>query len=169
MENLMKQIKIEKITLVVGAKEEEKLNRGINLLKKFVSEGKVVKTLAKKRIPEWGIRPNLPIGAKITLRGKEAYQLLINLLKAKEMTLSASQFDSRGNFSFGLSEYIDIPGVSYDPEIKILGLKVAVTLERQGFRVKKRKIKRQKIRGKHLITKEEAMEFMKKEFGLKIK
>ncbi|MBI2110516.1 50S ribosomal protein L5, partial [Candidatus Woesearchaeota archaeon] len=54
----------------------------------------------------------------------------------------------------------------YDPKIGIIGLEVAVTLERAGFRVKKRRIRRSKIRLSHKITKQEAIAFMKSKFNI---
>ena len=49
-----------------------------------------------------------------------------------------------------------------------MGLEVCVTLERPGFRIKKRKTKKKKVSHRHSITKEEAVEFMKKEFNVKV-
>ena len=89
------------------------------------------------------------------------------MLSAKDNVLKQSQFDSSGNISFGIPEYIDIAGARYDPEIGIMGLQACVTLERPGFRIKRRKLKRS-IRKNHLITKEEAIEFMKKNFKVKL-
>ena len=68
--DLMKAIKIEKVTLNVGAgKEQSKLEKGIVLLKNITGINPV-KTFTNKRIPTWGLRPGLPIGCKLTLRKK---------------------------------------------------------------------------------------------------
>ena len=77
--NPMQEIRIEKITLNIGAgKDQLKLEKGIKLLKNITGI-EPVKTTTSKRIPEWGIRPGLPIGCKITLRKKEAEKLLKRL------------------------------------------------------------------------------------------
>ncbi len=166
--SVMKNIRIEKITLNIGAgKDHAKLEKGITLLKNITGL-MPVKTITSKRIPEWGLRPGLPIGCKLTLRGKKAIEILKRLLDAKDFKLKTSQFDNNGNVSFGIHEYIDIPGVRYDPKIGIIGLEVCVTLERPGYRIKRRKNKRKKISKKHRISKEEATEFMKKSFNLKL-
>ncbi|MBI2665585.1 50S ribosomal protein L5 [Candidatus Woesearchaeota archaeon] len=158
LDNPMKKIRITKLTLNVGAgKNEELLKKGLKLLQKL-SVDAPVKTVAKKRIPAWGLRPGLAIGCKVTVR-KDAEKLLKRLLVAKGNKLSDRNFDQQGNFSFGIPEYIDIEGLEYDPELKIIGLEVAVTLERPGFRIKLRKIKPQKLGKKHQITKEEAITF----------
>ena len=67
-----------------------------------------------------------------------------------------------------LSEYIDIPDITYDPDIGIIGLEVCVTLERPGFRIKRRKIMKKKIPTRHKLTKDEAIAFVKKEFNIQI-
>jgi large subunit ribosomal protein L5 len=74
----------------------------------------------------------------------------------------------QGNVSFGIEEHIDIPGMRYDPDIGIFGMNVAVTFEKPGYRIKRRKIQHQKIPNKHQVTKEETMEFMKQEFHVEI-
>lgn len=166
--NAMRKIRVEKLTLNIGAgKDPVVLNKGIKLIKNITGINPV-KTFTKKRIPNWGLRPGLPIGCKVTLRGKKAVELISRLLDAKSNTLQESYFDENGSISFGITEYIDIKGVKYDPEIGIMGLQACMTLERPGFRVKKRRIKRKGISKSHRITKEDAIEFMKSEFKIKI-
>ncbi|MBI1968873.1 50S ribosomal protein L5 [Candidatus Woesearchaeota archaeon] len=158
--NAMKAIHIAKITLNVGAgKDEELLKKGLKLLERL-SPVPPVKTITQKRIPGWGLRPGLAIGGKVTVRkGTEA--LLRRLLAAKEFTLAASHFDERGNFSFGIPEYVDIEGLEYDPDLKILGLEVAVTIERPGYRIKRRKIRPMCVGKSHQVTKQEAIMFVR--------
>ena len=166
--NSMKTIRIEKVTLNVGAgKDQNKLDKAVLLLK-MITGIEPVKTVTKKRIPAWGLRPGLPIGCKITLRKESAIELLRRLLEAKDNQLNESQFDDSGNISFGLHEYIDVRGVKYDPKIGIMGFQVCVTLERPGFRVKKRARRRASLSKAHNITKQEAIEFMKKQFNVGI-
>ncbi len=165
--NPMRQIRIEKVTLNVGAgKDQNKLEKGMLLLKN-VTGINPVKTFTNKRIPSWGLRPGLPIGCKLTLRKKKAEEILLKLLDAKDNVLNPKQFDKEGNIAFGIHEYIDIPGIKYDPKIGVMGLEVCITLERPGFRIKKRKIMKRKIPNKHKIRKEEVMEFMEKKFNVK--
>jgi large subunit ribosomal protein L5 len=166
--NPMKEISIAKLTLNVGAgKDEDHLKKGIKLLQKLTGVAPL-KTITQKRIPGWGLRPGLVVGCKITLR-TGAEEMLKRLLVAKENILSKRCFDTQGNFSFGVPEYIDIQGMEYDPELKILGLEAAVTLKRPGFRVSSRKLRPAKVGKKHAITQEEAIEFVKKKFGVEVK
>ena len=166
MEN-SQQIRLSKLTLNIGAGEPgDKLNKALKLLE-LLSNAKPVKTKTQKRIPTWGIRPGLAIGAKVTLRGKKAEEVLKTLLKALDNKLPATKFDTRGNFSFGIKEYIDIPGVEYEPSIGIIGLEAAATLARPGFRIAHR-LKKSKIGAQHKITREQAFAFMKEKFNMKI-
>jgi len=164
--NKSRDIKVAKLTLNIGAgKSTDKLEKGLKLLS-MLTDNNPVKTKAKKRIAGWGIRPGLPIGCKVTVRGPKAAELLKQLLGALDNKLKEKQFDNEGNIAFGIREYIDIPGVEYDPEIGVLGLQVCATLERQGFRIKKRRLKTRKLGLKHRISKEEAMEYMKSNFAV---
>ena len=166
--NPMKEISVEKLTLNIGAgKDQAKLDKGIRLIEDITGI-KPVKTFAKKRIQEWGLRLGLPIGCKLTLRKEEAMELLRRLLEAKDSTLSTNNMDNEGNISFGIKEYIDVPGVKYDPGIGIMGFQVCITLKRKGFRVRNRAIKRAIIPKKHRISKQEAIDFMKNSFNVKL-
>ncbi len=166
--NIMQKPIVEKITLNIGAgKDQAKLDKGITLLKSITGI-EPVKTFAKKRIPAWGLRPGLPIGCKITLRKQKALELLKRLLKANDNKLNGGQFDNSGNVSFGIPEYIDIPGIKYDPEIGIMGLEVCVTLTKKGYRIKLRRLQRKKISKRHALTKKEAIDFMREEFSISL-
>jgi len=169
MTNKMKEIRIEKLTLNIGAgKEQINLNKAVTVIKDITGITPV-KTITNKRIAGWGLRPGLPIGCKVTLRKSQIPDVLKRLLSAKDNLISEKSFDNYGNISFGIQEYIDIPGTKYDPKIGILGLQACITLARSGFRVKKRKLNLSKIGHKHKISKQEAIDFMKKNFDVKIK
>ena len=164
--NPMKNIKIEKITLNVGAgKDQGKIERGLKLLE-LITNVKPVKTITMKRVPTWGLRPNLPIGCKVTVR-KDTNKLLKRLVYAKHNRLKESNFDNNGSISFGIHEYVEVEGLEYNHDIGMLGFEVSVTLQRPGYRIKKRSNK-SKLGKNHKITKEEAIEFIKKEFDVKI-
>lgn len=166
--NPMKNIKIEKITLNIGAgKDQARLEKGVALLG-VIGNAIPIKTKTSKRIQEWGLRPGLPIGCKVTLRKHKALSLLPRLFEAVELKLNEKQFDDNGNLAFGIHEYIEIPGIKYDPKIGIMGLEVCVTLERNGYRIKKRRLNARKIPMRHRITKQEAIEFMTRNFDVKV-
>ena len=164
-DNKMRNIRIEKVTLSIGSGVQEVNNKKAISLLKSISGKKPVKTYAKKRIAQWKLRPGLPIGAKVTLRKDAALEVLGKLLKAVDNKVSRKKFTESG-FSFGVQEYIDIPGVKYDPKIGILGLNIAVTLERPGFRIKKRKLEKKKVPKSNNITAEDAIKFASDELGV---
>jgi large subunit ribosomal protein L5 len=164
----MRDVRIEKVTLNIGCgKDQSRLDKGIELLKSIAGVSPV-KTYTQKRIQEWGLRPGLPIGCKATLRKRAARELLKRLLDAREFRLQEGQFDGNGNISFGIHEYIDIPGVKYDPKIGIMGLQVCVTLERPGFRIKRRVIRNARIPRRQRISRQEAVDFMAREYDVKM-
>ncbi len=166
--NPMREIKIGKITLNIGAgKDQTKLEKGIMLLSTIAS-ATPIKTITNKRVQEWGLRPGLPIGCKLTLRKNKATQLLPKLLEAVDNKMSPNQFDDYGNAAFGIHEYIEIPGIKYNPKIGIMGLEVCITLERPGYRIKRRRIMSRKIPARHRISKQEAIGFMTNNFNIKL-
>ena len=158
----MKTIKIEKLTLNIGAgKDQQKLEKAEKLLGRL-TDAKPVRTVTQKRIAAWGLRPGLPIGVKLTLRKKRAIEMIPRLLYAVDNKLAENNFDENGNVSFGIREYIDIRDTKYDPDIGSMGLQCSITLERPGFRIKKRKLLKRDVPMSHRIPKKDAIEFMKK-------
>jgi large subunit ribosomal protein L5 len=126
-ENIMREIRIEKITLNMGCgTDKNKLDRAKKLLE-TLSGQKVLTTLSKKR-STFGVIKGKPIGVKVTLRKENALKFFRGALSAVDNELKESQIDE-GNFSIGIKEYIDLPDVQYDPEVGIVGLDVCVTLE----------------------------------------
>lgn len=166
-ENPMREIKIEKVTLNIGCGDDkDKIEKAKKLLE-YLTEGKPLVTKSKRR-STFGVTIGKPIGAMVTLRGVKALEFLKKALDATEKKLKSSQFDSEGNFSIGIREYIDMPGVKYQHAVGMLGLDVAVTLERAGFRIKRRRMQQRKIPAKHRINKEDAMNWLKNSFGVNI-
>ncbi|MFA5405999.1 MAG: 50S ribosomal protein L5 [Candidatus Nanoarchaeia archaeon] len=161
------EIKIEKLCINIGVGEAgDKLNKAKKLLERLTGK-KAVITIGKKKIPTLGVRPGLPIGVKITLR-KNVDELLKRLIESKEMIINKSSFTSSG-VSFGVDEYLHIPGVDYDPEIGIMGLDVTVVLEKPGYRIKKRSFKTSKVGVNQLITVEDSIKFMTEKYGVIVK
>lgn len=166
--NQMKNIRIEKITLNIGAgKDQSRIEKGIALLS-MIGSSTPIKTVTNKRIQEWGLRPGLPIGCKLTLRKAKALSVLPRLLEAVDNKLNERQFDEHGNIAFGIQEYIEIRDVKYDPTIGIMGLQVCITLERPGYRIKKRRMLARRIPSRHRISKQDAISFMAGNFKTQV-
>ena len=156
----MREIKIEKVVLSVGGTEDD-LEKGFKLLG-MLTGGKPAKMKSNKRIPSWSVRPNLEVGAVVTIR-KNPEEILKRMLVAIDNVLKKKQI-SENNFSFGVKEYIEIPGVEYQRDIGIIGFDVTVVFKRTGRRVKLRKIKKGKIPKRQMISKDEIIKFMEDKF-----
>jgi len=161
--NPMRKIEIEKIVLSIGGTGEE-LEKGFRLLK-ILTGRTPAKMQSRKRIPSLGVRPKLEVGVVVTIR-KNPEETLRKMLSALDNTLKKSQI-SENNFSFGIKEYIEIPGTEYQRDIGIRGLDVTVTFKRAGKRVKLKKIKKGKIPKRQAITREEIIKFMEENFKTK--
>jgi len=166
--NVMRTVRVEKLTLNIGAGKDAKLlEKGMKLIEAIVGIPPV-KTVTQKRIPGWGLRPGLPIGCKLTLRGPKAIEMIPRLLASKENKLTKRNFDDNGNISFGIPEYIDIAGAKYMPEIGIIGLQACITLARPGFGVRRRKLRPARISPSHKIPQDESIKFMHDAFKTKV-
>ena len=167
MINVMRIPKIARVVLSAGAVDKD-LEKAKKLLE-LISEKKaqITKSGARTRIPAFGVRPKMELGTCVTLRNEDAINVLGKLLGAIDNQLKVSQID-KNNFSFGIPEYINIPGMKYSREIGIRGFNVSVVFERSGIRVKKRKIKPGTVPKKQHVSPEEIIDYMKKTFKTEV-
>ncbi len=163
LENPMRTIKIEKVVLSIGGLSEN-LEKGLKLLS-LITKRKPAKMKSKKRIPSLNVRPGLEVGVVVTIR-KDKDELLKKLLVAIENTLKKKQI-SENNFSFGIKEYLEIPGIEYQRDIGIIGLDVTIVFKRTGRRIRLKKIKKGRVSKKQIISKEEIIKFMEDNFQTK--
>jgi large subunit ribosomal protein L5 len=155
------------VNISVGA-ATERLSKAMRVLEELTGQ-KPVPRRARKTIKNFGIRKGENIAAKVTLRKEKAVEFLKKALEAVNYRIKASSFDEMGNVSFGIREHIMIPGVKYDPEIGIFGMDIAISLERPGYRiVRRRRTRKQHIPKRHRVSREEAMVYLHKEFGVEI-
>lgn len=161
-DNPMRSFFIEKIILSAGGVDKE-LEKSKKLLE-ILSGMKAQIIASTKRIPDFNVRPGLEVGTRVTLRGEKALELLKRLLGALDNTLSRKQV-SDNHFSFGIHEYIEIPGIEYQREIGIKGLNVTVVFARPGLRVKRKKIKQGKVPSRQFVAKDEIISYMQKNFN----
>lgn len=161
--NPMREIKIEKVVLGVGGTGEQ-LEKGVKLLE-LLTGRKPSRRKSTRRIPSLGVRPGLEIGAMVTIR-KNPEETIKRMLVAIDNKLRRKQI-SENNFSFGLKEYIEIPGIEYQRDIGIIGFDVTIVFKRTGRRVGIRKIKWGRVSKKQIITKAEIIKFMEENFDTK--
>ena len=167
-ESSMKKISLEKVVLNMGVGRS---GDAIEVAKKALDQISGKKSCArdaKETQRDWGVRKGEPIGAAVTVRGEDAKELLKRLFEAKGNQVNSRAFDNFGNYSFGIREHIDIPGVKYDPQIGILGLGISVTLTRPGYGIRKRSKHKASVGKKHIIKSQEAKDYLTKEFGVTV-
>ena len=168
-EHPMRKPRIAKVTVNIGVGESgERLQKAMRVLEMLTNQ-KPFPRKARRTIKEFGIRKGENIAVMVTLRREKAYEFLKKALEAIGWRISAKSFDEYGNVCFGIKEHIAIPGVRYDPEIGIFGMDVAITIERPGYRVlRRRRCKKKHIPRRHRVTREEAMLLLERELGVKI-
>lgn len=91
---------------------------------------KAVATMSKKDISNFKLRKNMPIGAKVTLRGVTMFEFLdrlvsVSLPRVRDFKgINDKSFDGRGNYTLGITEQIIFPEIDIDKVNKITGLDI---------------------------------------------
>ncbi len=131
-------MQVPKITKIV-------INKGIGIAvtdKKLVDVGveelttitgqKAIATKSKKAVSNFKLRENMPIGAKVTLRGEKMYEFLDRLMtvalpRVRDFRgINDKGFDGRGNYTLGVKEQIIFPEISIDKVSRISGMDITV-------------------------------------------
>ncbi|MBI5036347.1 50S ribosomal protein L5 [Candidatus Micrarchaeota archaeon] len=163
----MNAARLEKVTVNIGVGAGgQPLENASTLLERLTGR-KPIKTLSRIRNPSFNLRQGDAIGVKVTLRGTAAKEFVAKALEVKEKKIKEQSFSS-GNVSFGVPEYIDFPGAKYDPNIGMLGFDVCVTLVKPGARITRRRIAKRSLPLRQKVSKQETVEFMKKEFSVEV-
>jgi large subunit ribosomal protein L5 len=133
--NVMEIPKVEKVVLNMGVGEAvgnpKALDAAVNDMMQIAGQKPVV-TRAKKSIAAFKIRENMPIGAKVTLRGERMYQFLdkfinIALPRVRDFRgVNPRSFDGRGNYTVGVKEQLIFPEIEYDKIDKIRGMDIII-------------------------------------------
>lgn len=167
-QNAMKKINVDKVVINIGVgKSGEPIEKAKKALLELTGRQPAVRG-AKKTVRDFGIHKGEPIGAMVTLRRESAVEFLKRVIAAKKNVLKASSFDGFGNISIGIHEHIDIPGTRYNPEIGIFGMDVSAVLTRPGYRIARKSRKSSRIGKSHRITKDDAIEFFRQQFGAEV-
>ena len=97
-----------------------------------ISAQRAVATKSKKAVSNFKLRENMPIGAKVTLRGDRMYEFLDRLMtvalpRVRDFKgVSDKGFDGRGNYTLGIKEQIIFPEISIDKVNKITGMDITI-------------------------------------------
>jgi len=130
---VMQAPKLTKICLnrgVNGAVTDKKLiDIAIDELSNITGQ-KAVATMSKKDISNFKLRKDMPIGARVTLRGVKMYEFLdrlvsVSLPRVRDFKgINDKSFDGRGNYTLGVTEQIIFPEIDIDKVNKITGLDI---------------------------------------------
>ena len=127
--------RLEKIVVNVGcseARENAKVLDAVVSDLTTITGQKAVVTKAKKSIANFKLREDMPIGAKVTLRGNKMWEFLdrlfnVALPRVRDFRgISADAFDGRGNYALGVKEQLIFPEIEYDKIDKIRGMDIVV-------------------------------------------
>ena len=130
---VMQAPKLTKICLnrgVNGAVTDKKLiDIAVDELSNITGQ-KAMATMSKKDISNFKLRKNMPIGARVTLRGVKMYEFLdrlvsVSLPRVRDFKgINDKSFDGRGNYTMGVTEQIIFPEIDIDKVNKITGLDI---------------------------------------------
>jgi large subunit ribosomal protein L5 len=128
--------RLDKIVLNIGCgteavKDSKKAKSAVEDLTTIAGQ-KAVQTLAKKSIATFRVRENMPLGAKVTLRGDRMYEFLDRLItvampRVRDFRgVKGNAFDGRGNYAMGLKEHIVFPEINFDKVDEVWGMDIII-------------------------------------------
>lgn len=133
--SVMEVPKLEKIVLNMGlgeARENPKILESAIEELSLITGQRPVTTRAKKSIANFKLREEMPVGAKVTLRGEKMYEFFDKLMnialpRVRDFRgVSSTSFDGRGNYALGIKEQLIFPEIDYDKVDSIKGLDIIV-------------------------------------------
>ena len=127
---------LEKVVLNIGCgaeavKDSKKAKSAQEDLTKIAGQ-KAITTNAKKSIAGFRVREDMPLGAKVTLRGDRMYEFLDRLInvampRIRDFRGVKPSFDGRGNFAMGIKEHIVFPEIDFDKVDEVWGMDIIIT------------------------------------------
>jgi large subunit ribosomal protein L5 len=134
--NDMQSPRLDKIVLNIGCgaeavKDTKKAKSAQDDLSAIAGQQAVI-TKAKKSIAGFRVREEMPLGAKVTLRGDRMYEFLdrlttIAMPRIRDFRgVSGKSFDGRGNYAMGMKEHIVFPEINFDKVDEVWGLDIVI-------------------------------------------
>ncbi len=146
IKNVMQIPEVEKVIISVGtgfAMKDNKLIQNIQDTISAIAGQRAVVVEAKKSVAGFKVREAMPVGVKVTLRGKNMNIFLDKLIsialpRMKDFRgVPRNGFDGRGNYNFGLDEQLIFPEVDYDSIMQIHGMNITIVTttdsDKEGF------------------------------------
>lgn len=133
--NAMQIPRLEKIVLNIGcgaeAVRDSKKAKSAQEDLTAIAGQHAVTTIAKKSIAGFRVREDMPLGAKVTLRGDRMYDFLdrlttIAMPRIRDFRGVKPSFDGRGNFAMGMKEHIVFPEINFDKVDEVWGLDIII-------------------------------------------
>ena len=131
--SVMQVPKLEKICVNQGVKGATQDKKTVDVAVEemtMITGQRAVPTRARKDISNFKLRSNMPIGARVTLRGDTMYEFLdrmisVSLPRVRDFKgVNPESFDGRGNYTFGVTEQIIFPEINIDKVSKITGMDI---------------------------------------------
>lgn len=133
--NVMQVPKVEKVVINMGVGDAVQDSKALDAAMEdlaIISGQRPVVTRAKKSVANFKIREGMPIGCRVTLRGRRMYDFLdklinISLPRIRDFRgVSPRSFDGRGNYTIGIREQLIFPEIDYDSISKIRGMDITI-------------------------------------------
>lgn len=132
-DNPMEVPRLEKIVINVGlgsAKDEPKLLDSVVAEIAKISGQQPIVTRARKSISNFNLRDGMPVGVKVTMRGRRMYEFLDRYVstaipRVRDFRgLNSRAFDGRGNYTVGVREQMIFPEIDYDDIVRVHGMDI---------------------------------------------
>jgi large subunit ribosomal protein L5 len=135
--NLHSLPRLQKIVVNMGVgsavTEKKHIDDAVAALTVITGQKPLV-TKSKKAVANFKLREDMPIGAKVTLRGFRMYEFLDRLIslalpRVRDFRgLNPNAFDGRGNYSLGLAEQLVFPELNPDKFVRPQGMNVTMVI-----------------------------------------
>lgn len=134
--NDMQIPKLDKIVLNIGCgaeavRDSKKAKTAQEDLTTIAGQ-KAMTTRAKKSIAGFRVREDMPLGAKVTLRGDRMFEFLDRLITVAMPRIrdfrgvSGKSFDGRGNYATGIKEHLIFPEINFDKIDENWGMDIVI-------------------------------------------
>lgn len=133
--NIMQVPRLDKIVLNIGLGEaisNAKVLEGAEKDLTAIAGQHPVITRSKRSIAAFKLRPGMPIGMRVTLRGIRMYDFFDKLVSIVLPRIRDFQgiprdaFDGHGNYTLGMKEQIVFPEIEYDKVDKLRGMEIVI-------------------------------------------
>ncbi|MBB3992708.1 large subunit ribosomal protein L5 [Sulfitobacter undariae] len=134
--NDMQIPRLDKIVLNIGcgaeAVRDSKKAKSAQEDLTLIAGQKALTTIAKKSIAGFRVREEMPLGAKVTLRGDRMYEFLDRLITVAMPRIrdfrgiNGKSFDGNGNYAMGLKEHLVFPEIDFDKIDENWGMDIVI-------------------------------------------